>query len=256
MEASDMDHRLSGSDRDRVRRPWGSSLPSSSTVGLLLNVALRLAILGFAVEALLAADDPRFFGKGIAVRDLILAGAALTLLMPAIHVARGRLRAYPIWADSLILSILALDMAGNSLNLYEQAWRFDLVAHAYGPAAGFVALVLLGLSWLPALLAVNGAHLLLEAQEVLGDAIFGTHNVHGWWDTLTDLATGLAASVAVGIVWRRAAAQRRTPPVPSTAARATGGPTALAAGGRAASAPVDHRRAPPAAHGPRSRAPG
>jgi hypothetical protein len=42
---------------------------------------------------------------------------------------------------------------------------------------------------------------LLEIQEVLGDVVFGTSNVNGAWDSITDLAAGLTASVLVALAW-------------------------------------------------------
>ena len=184
--------------------------------GLAINIALRALIVAFAVEALLAPADPRFDGKGIAVRDLILAGAALTLVIPTLHVTRGRGKRYPLRADVLLLSVIALDMAGNSFGLYEQPWRFDLIAHGYGPAAIMVALALTGVGWSASVLAVNGGHLLLEIQEAATDALFATHNVHGAWDTISDLTAGLATTVVIWwLVARRdvrIGSGRRTPP--------------------------------------------
>jgi hypothetical protein len=169
----------------------------------VLDVALRLAVIGFAIEAVLAGpNDPRFAGKGIAMRDLILAGGVATLIVPILHLFRRRWDRYPVWTDVAFLSILALDMAGNSLNLYEQAWRFDLIPHAYGPAAGLVGLLLLlGVRPWVGLAIINGVHVLLEIQEVLGDIVFGTSNVNGAWDSITDLAAGLTASVLVALAW-------------------------------------------------------
>jgi hypothetical protein len=171
-------------------------------LGWVLDVALRLAVIGFAIEAVLAGpNDPRFAGKGIAMRDLILAGGVATLIVPILHLVRRRWDRYPVWTDVAFLSILALDMAGNSLNLYEQAWRFDLIPHAYGPAAGLVGLLLLGVRPWVGLAIINGVHVLLEIQEVLGDIVFGTSNVNGAWDSITDLAAGLTASVLVALAW-------------------------------------------------------
>ncbi|MBI2983821.1 MAG: hypothetical protein HYY42_06560, partial [Chloroflexi bacterium] len=38
-----------------------------------------------------------------------------------------------------------------------------------------------GLRPLTAFLMANGAHGALEAQEILTDVFFKTHNVRGWW---------------------------------------------------------------------------
>jgi hypothetical protein len=191
----------------------GRDLDLGRLAGWIINVVLRLAIIGFAIEAVLAGpNDPRFAGKGIALRDLILAGGALTLAIPLLHVVRRRWDRYPVWADVAFLSILALDMAGNSLNLYEQPWRFDLIPHAYGPAAGLVGLLLVGVGTWLGLAIVNAIHVLLEIQEVLGDVVFGTSNVNGAWDSITDLAAGLTSSVLVAVTWewvRRRTSHRR-----------------------------------------------
>ena len=170
--------------------------------GWALDAVLRLAIIGFAIEAVLAGpDDPRFAGKGIAMRDLVLAGGVATLIVPVLHLFRRRWDRYPVWTDVAFLSVLALDMAGNSLNLYEQPWRFDLIPHAYGPAAALIGLLLLGVRTGVGLAVINGLHVLLEIQEVAGDVVFGTSNVNGAWDSITDLAAGLTASVLVALAW-------------------------------------------------------
>lgn len=183
----------SGNVRLRRAAAWG------------LNLLLRFAILGFAREALRARDDPRFAGKGIPVRNLVLAGGGLTLTFPLLHAWRRPWDRYPVGTDAAFLSILALDMAGNSLDLYERGWRFDLIPHAYGPFVGMATLRSLGLDHARSALVVNAVHALLEVQEALGDALFGTHNVHGWWDTISDLGAGLFGSVAVPLAVRRLA---------------------------------------------------
>jgi hypothetical protein len=194
----------------RLRR-WWKDLDPMSAVGLALDVLLRIAIVWFAVEALTATtDDPRFAGKGIAVRDLILAGGAVTLAVPLLHVVRRRWDRYPVWPDVMFLSILALDMAGNSFGLYLQdTWRFDLIPHAYGPAAGLLGLHLLGVPLPWGVGIVNGIHVLLEIQEVFGDVVFGTSNVNGLWDSFTDLAAGLVASLGTALVLDRLGRGRR-----------------------------------------------
>lgn len=175
--------------------PRAGTTSARTTGAWLVNAGLRLAILGFAVEAARSPDDPRFAGKGIPVRNLILASAGITLPMPILHRWRGSGHPYPVAIDSLLLSILALDMAGNSLNLYERRWRFDLIPHCYGPMAGYATLRAMGVGRLPATLWVNGVHAALEVQEALGDVVFGTRNVRGWWDTIGDLSAGVVGSI-------------------------------------------------------------
>ena len=182
----------------RVRRRWGRRAVQA------LNIALRVAIIGFAIEAALAGADPRFDNKGIAVRNLVFAGVAVTLAVPLLHLVRGRRRArYPVVADTLILSILALDMAANSLNLYALPWRFDLIPHTLSPLAGVLVLADLGAGRVTRTLAVLGAAVLFELQEVAGDLYFGTSNVGGPWDTAGDLAGAVTGAVLIPWAWRR-----------------------------------------------------
>ena len=182
----------------RVRRRWGRRAVQA------LNIALRVAIIGFAIEAALAGADPRFDNKGIAVRNLVFVGVAVTLAVPLLHLVRGRRRArYPLVADTLILSILALDMAANSLNLYALPWRFDLIPHTLSPLAGVLVLADLGAGRVTRTLAVLGAAVLFELQEVAGDLYFGTSNVGGPWDTAGDLAGAVTGAVLIPWAWRR-----------------------------------------------------
>ncbi len=173
-------------------------------VGLAFNAGLRVAIFAFAIEAALAGADPRFDNKGIAVRNLVFAGVAVTLAVPLWHLVRGRgRRSYPLVADTLLLSILVVDMAANSLNLYALPWRFDLIPHTYGPLAGVLVLADLGMGLVPRTLIVLGVAVLLELQEVAGDLYFGTSNVGGAWDTAGDLAGAVMGAVVLPWAWRR-----------------------------------------------------
>lgn len=168
-----------------------------------VNLVVRAVILVIAAEALLTPDDPRFTGNGIAVRDLVLAAAALTLVAPALHLVRGRRQPYPLVTDTLLLSIVAVDLVLNHLDLYNQPYRFDLIAHGYGPGAAVLALGSAGVGSVASVVVVNLGHVLLEIQEALGDIVFGTSNVRGAWDTAGDLAAGLVTSIAAGLWIRR-----------------------------------------------------
>jgi hypothetical protein len=160
----------------------------------LVNGALRLNLAYFLGEVLLRPEDHRFAGKAIPVRNLIIVGG-LSLLFPALHLARRGRRPYPFWTDNLFLSIFWLDMAGNSLDLYNRYARFDLIPHSHG--TGAAAVVIQDTFHLPALSALGAAnmlHLLLEAQEYYTDVFFGTHNVRGTWDVVDDLLAGLVGT--------------------------------------------------------------
>jgi hypothetical protein len=189
-----------------VRSCWRS-------MGPLINAAIRLSILYFLTEVWLKPNDPRFAGKAIPLRNLIVVGG-MSLVFPGLHLAwkQRKWRRYPFGLDNLYLSIFWLDMAGNSLNLYDRYRYFDAVPHFHG--TGAIAVVLqrvLGLSTLGAIGLANIVHLLLEAQEYYTDVLFGTHNVRGTWDTINDLLAGLAGSTTYAIAearWEQRASRR------------------------------------------------
>lgn len=160
---------------------------------LALNAALRLSIGYFLAEVMAKPNDPRFKGKAIPIRNLIVVGS-FSLLFPVAHFALGRWSRYPFAADNLYLSIFWLDMAGNSLDLYDRVRYFDLIAHAHGTGALVAALRAFGLTALEAFGLATGIHVALEAQEYYTDRFFGTHNVGGVADTVNDLVAGLVAA--------------------------------------------------------------
>jgi hypothetical protein len=166
-------------------------------MGRLLNIAVRLSIGYFLAEVWLKPNDPRFAGKAIPLRNLIVVGG-LSLVFPVLHTTwkRRPWRSYPFGIDNLYLSIFWLDMAGNSFNLYDRYLHFDLIPHFHG--SGAIAVVLqraFGLNTLGAIGLANIVHMLLEAQEYYTDVLLGTHNVRGTWDTINDLLAGLAGTV-------------------------------------------------------------
>ncbi len=170
--------------------------------GFALNVLLRVSIAAFLADVLRHPHDPRYEGKAIPVRNLIIVGT-LGHLFPLLYLLSTRLRwwprwsSYPVWSDNLYLSIYWLDMAGNFFNLYDRYTHFDLIPHFHGTGAlAAVGLRAFGWSPLAALGIANGIHALLEAQEFATDVLCGTHNVRGAWDSEGDLAAGLLGTLA------------------------------------------------------------
>jgi len=171
-------------------------------IGFALNAALRVSIAAFLADVMRHPHDPRYEGKAIPVRNLIIVGT-LGHLFPLLYLLSTRLRwwprwsRYPVWSDNLYLSIYWLDMAGNFLNLYDRYTHFDLIPHFHGSGAlAAVGLRAFGWSPLTALGVANGIHALLEAQEIATDVLCGTHNVRGAWDSEGDLAAGLLGTLA------------------------------------------------------------
>ena len=124
-------------------------------------------------------------------------------MTPAVQLLRRRWEQFPVWYDALYLSLFAVDMLGNSLNLFDTWQNFDLVPHFHG--AGALAVVFagaFGLAFWPAIGLANLAHVLLEGQEWLGDWLFDSRNVRGVWDSVRDLSVGLVGSAAYPALWR------------------------------------------------------
>lgn len=162
-------------------------------MGLALNAALRVSILYFLAEVLLNQNDARFAGKAIPIRNLVVVLTFSSLFPVAFRLTR-RWGRYPVWLDDLYLSIFWLDMAGNSFDLYDRYFTFDLVPHFHSTGALAGVLGGLDLSNLAAFGLANVIHMLLEAQEYYTDVFFGTHNVRGVFDTVNDLVVGVGRS--------------------------------------------------------------
>jgi hypothetical protein len=170
-------------------------------IGYAANAGLRLLIIAILGEALRKPDDPRYRGKAIGTRGMVM--VPLSLVVPVGHRLRHAARPYPVWTDNLWLSIFALDLAGNHFDLYDRFRYFDALPHFHG--TGAATLVAAELADLPALSAVGAAqvgHVALEAQEYYSDVWFGLRNVRGAWDTVNDLLAGVAGSLAYAALLR------------------------------------------------------
>jgi hypothetical protein len=171
-------------------------------LGYACNAGLRVYMLAVLGEALRKPDDPRYRGKAIGTRGLVM--IPLSLVVPLKHAARHRPSGrYPVWTDNLWLSIFALDLLGNHYDLYDRYRYFDALPHAHGTGAATVVAAELGdLPVLSAVGAAQAGHILLEAQEYYSDVWFGLRNVRGTWDTVNDLLAGAAGSLAYAALLR------------------------------------------------------
>ena len=194
-------------------RVYGSAMRPA----LLGGVLLRSVMLGMLIRVLRAGpEDHRFVRKGIGSRALLMVPLAC-LAIPALWLAAGRRRGpYPAAMDDLFMSIVALDLAGNVLDLYDRHRHFDLIPHGHG--TGSLTILLAWLLRLPLQRAIRMAtagHAALEAQEIASDLLFGYRNVRGWWDTAGDLASGLAGSALYAWLYLRLVREPgREPPSP------------------------------------------
>ncbi len=95
-------------------------------------------------------------------------------------------------------------MAGNSFNLYDSYFYFDLIPHFHG--TGALAAVLFGAFGLVPLSAIGFGtiiHTLLEIQEFYTDVFFGTHNVRGNFDIVNDLLVGIIGAFIYVLIFHK-----------------------------------------------------
>ena len=164
-------------------------------LALALDIALRIAIAVFAVDSWLNPTDPRYEGKNLGGRNVFI--LFFTLLVPFYYWARREWPKYPVWWDVLYLSVFALDMAGNFLDLYNTMEGFDHIPHFHGPGAfAVVFAAAFGFAPIAAAGFATILHTTLEVQEFYADLYAGTKNVRGLFDSMNDLSAGL---LGVGI---------------------------------------------------------
>ena len=176
---------------------------------LAVNVALRILIVVFTIDALINAGDERFAGKALGPRNVgILLG--LSLLFPLLQAVREQWRRYPMWYENLYLSIFAMDMVGNSLNLYNTVEWWDHVPHFHGPGALAIVLIgAFGMSTVAAAGLTTILHTALEIQEFYGDVFLHTHNVSGVQDTVNDELYALLGVILYTFVFTKSYYLRR-----------------------------------------------
>lgn len=192
-------------------RSGGGYPPGVRILGIVVNVLLRVALLAMLRHVRRAGgDDQRFAAKGIGSRALLLVPLA-SGSVPLLWLRRRG--PYPVWMDSLCLSVVALDLAGNVFDLYDGYKHFDLIPHTHG--TGAMTVLAAWLFRLPMLSAVGVAtvgHVLLEVQEYASDVAFGYRNVRGTWDVIGDLSAGIVGTAVYSMAYRRVVRDRGLEP--------------------------------------------
>jgi len=182
---------------------------------LLLDVAVKIALVGLLVIAAARSDLPQFAGKAMTGRAIGYPLAAL--IVPAVwwFLSRRRRVRYPYALDILIVLPFLIDTAGNAANLYDTVDWWDDANHFVNWAilvSGFgQLLVRLPLGRLNAFaLAVGFGAVTAILWEFLEYVTFIRHSKElrtAYTDTLSDLALGLggsvlAATLTVWMFWR------------------------------------------------------
>lgn len=97
--------------------------------GPLLDLVVKVAVVGFATYPLIRPESSHFQGKAMGVRAWLY--PASTLLIPAVWLAAGRPGPYPIVADIALALPFLVDAAANVFGLF--AIRgFDAIPHSTG----------------------------------------------------------------------------------------------------------------------------
>ena len=175
-----------------------------------IDVAVKAALVGLLLFAVLRPDLPQFEGKA-------MAGRALTYPLAAIAVPigwwllrrRGRARGdYPFALDILLVLPFLIDTAGNALDLYDAIDWWDDLNHFVNwgilTAAFGQLLVRLPLArWAAAGLAVGFGGVTAVLWEFAEYYTFIRNSPEletAYEDTLGDLALGLTGSVIAAVI--------------------------------------------------------
>lgn len=98
-------------------------------VALLIDLAVKLAVVGFSLVPIVRPGSSHFAGKAMGFRAVFYPAA--TLVIPALWLAAGRPEPYPVWADVALGLPFLVDSAANVLGLFAIP-RFDVIPHATG----------------------------------------------------------------------------------------------------------------------------
>ena len=164
---------------------------------MLIDVAIKVALVGLLAHAVLNPTLPQYEGKAMAGRALTFPLAALVI--PAIWWLRFRHRPFPALVDLLITAPLLIDVTGNALNLYDAIDWWDDANHFvnWGLVTAGVAVALRGTTlarWNRLGLALGFAAIAAigwELAEYVTFIRFSAELATAYTDTLGDLALGV-----------------------------------------------------------------
>jgi hypothetical protein len=130
-----VDHSLDGLGGDPVP-PYPGFVPAhgrahdaSVEPALVLDLAVKVAVVVFALIPIVRPDASHFAGKAMGIRALLY--PAMILLIPAIWLLAGRPTPYPVWADIAFGLPFAIDAGANVFGLFA-IQGFDVIPHALG----------------------------------------------------------------------------------------------------------------------------
>jgi hypothetical protein len=181
----------------------------SRPVLLVVDIGLKVILVGLLLMAVLFPELPQFAGKAMGGRVLTYGLAAL--LIPVIWLIGFRRHPYPFAIDILFILPFGIDVAGNALDLYDQIDWWDDANHfvnwALLTAAAALALAKLHLGRLNRFaLGVGFAAVTAIAWELAEYVTFIRYSPElttAYTDTLGDLMLGtLGGSLAsAAVAW-------------------------------------------------------
>lgn len=168
---------------------------------LLIDLLVKVLLVGVLVLARIATDWSQFQGKAMVARTVLY--PLVALLVPFIWWVRRRPRPYPFAIDILLVAPFTIDALGNAANLYDTITWWDDANHAVNWAL-LVAAICLGLrragiyGWLNAALGIGSgatAAILWELAEYVSFLKDSAERSTAYTDTLGDLSLGLLGSI-------------------------------------------------------------
>jgi hypothetical protein len=199
-----------------------------------IDLAVKTALIGLLLLAVVFPDLPQFEGKAMTGRALTypLAAIVVPLAWWLVRHRRGDV-AYPYALDILLVSPFLVDVAGNALDLYDSIDWWDDANHFFNwglltAAFGQLLLRLRVASWQLVALAIGFGGVTAILWEIAEYFAFIRNSPEletAYTDTLGDMTLGLSGSVvaAVATAWlaRRATAPH-DPIGPETSGAAPG----------------------------------
>jgi hypothetical protein len=184
----------------------GSILPAMpKSAWLAIDVAVKVAVVAFALYPLADPGSSHFAGKAMGGRALIY--PAFTLMIPATWLLSRRPKPYPFLADIALGLPFAIDAGANVLGLFDIS-GFDALPHALGwfflaLSFGLAASPLLDKRWVAFLLVVGfGAS--IDILWEIGEYLLMKSGSSGlqltYENTIQDLATSFLGGVLAAIV--------------------------------------------------------
>jgi hypothetical protein len=113
-----------------LRGPDGGTHHAPVEIGLVLDLAVKLAVLGFALVPVVRPESSSFAGKAMGFRAVLY--PATTLLIPGIWLLAGQPSPYPVLADIAFGLPFLVDAAANG-RCAPAGW---LARQRHHPAAG------------------------------------------------------------------------------------------------------------------------